>query len=95
MPKVRLHPQNIVLEAPRKANLLNFLHGQKIPVGSACGGKGLCASCKVTVLSGAENLSAPSDQEIEIRERNHLARGERLSCQCKILGDIALTTSYW
>ncbi len=94
-PKIRLTPQGIELEAPRKANLLQFLHGQGIPVGSACGGKGLCASCKVRVLQGENHLSKPSDHEVELAERNHLARSERISCQCKVLGDIEITTSYW
>lgn len=95
MLKVTLRPQSLELEAPRKANLLQFLHSQGVPVGSACGGKGLCASCKVTVLSGEKNLSRPNDQEATLAERNHLQHNERISCQCKILGDVELTTSYW
>ena len=95
MPKVRLHPQGKVLEAPAKANLLEFLHKEEIPVGSACGGKGLCASCKVQVLNGSANLSRPKDIEIELASRNHLQVNERIACQCKILGDVEITTNYW
>lgn len=95
MPKLILQPGSRVLEAPRKANLLQFLQSQEIPVGSACGGKGLCASCKLTVLSGRNSLSKPNDREIELAERNHLRKDERISCQTKILGDVELTTQYW
>jgi len=95
MPKIRLQPQNRELEAFKKANLLQFLHSKGVPVGSACGGRGLCASCKVTVISGEKNLSKPNDRETELAQRNNLQRSERISCQCKVLGDIEITTSYW
>lgn len=95
MPRVKLQPGNIEIEATRKENLLKFLHSAQIPVGSACGGKGLCASCKVSILNGAKNLSRPNDTELELAERNHLQKDERISCQTKILGDIEITTNYW
>jgi ferredoxin len=95
MPKVTLAPSALTLEAPRKANLLRFLHDNQIPVGSACGGKGLCASCKVIVLNGQENLSRPNDRELDLAERNRLPKNERIACQLKVLGDIEITTSYW
>jgi len=95
MPKVSLKPQNISLIAPKKANLLKFLQENGIPVGSACGGQGLCASCKVQVVEGSHHLNSPNDREMDLIERNHLQNSERISCQCKILGDIEITTSYW
>lgn len=93
--KVRLQPQNIELDAPRRKNLLEFLKGQNVPVGSACGGQGLCASCKVTVVNGQKNLNPPNDRELDLIERNSLQKNERISCQCIIMGDIEITTNYW
>lgn len=95
MPRVTLKPSGRVLEAPRKINLLKFLHDQGIPVGSACGGKGLCASCKLEVLNGEKNLSRPKDKELELLERNGLGTQVRISCQCTILGDIEISAPYW
>lgn len=95
MPKVLLEPQGISLEAKKKGNLLALLQENEIAVGNACGGNGLCASCKVSVLEGEKNLSRPNDREIELSERNHLQTNERISCQTKVLGDIRITTSYW
>lgn len=95
MPKITLQPQGRVLEAPKREILIRFLQSHDIPVGSACGGMGLCASCKVTVLKGAKNLSPPNDTEFELKQRNNIQEHERISCQCKILGDIEITTSYW
>jgi len=71
------------------------MQASEIPIGSACGGQGLCASCKVTVVSGQKNLSRPNDRELELSERNHLAKDERISCQIKVLGDVEITTNYW
>jgi len=82
-------------EAPRHSNLLKFLQQQGISVGSACGGLGICASCKVTVLKGQRNLTAPNEVEEDLAERNNLIRNERISCQTQILGDIEITTGYW
>jgi len=95
MPWITLQPGNIRLEAPRKTNLLRFLQSHHIPVGSACGGKGLCASCKLTVVEGESGLSKPNDRELDLSERNHLQKNERISCQTKVLGDVRLSASYW
>jgi ferredoxin len=88
-------PQGRVIEASKGSNLLRLLQTSHIPIGSACGGMGLCASCKVTVLRGPRNLSSPKDQELDLKDRNNLADSERIACQCAILGDIEITTSYW
>lgn len=95
MPTIKLHPLGKTLVVPRRANLLQFLHENNIPVGSACGGHGLCASCKVHVLCGQKNISRPNDTETELAQRNHLQSNERISCQCTVLGDIEITTFYW
>jgi chlorosome envelope protein X len=47
-----------------------------------CGGKGVCGTCRLEVLEGAEGLSGVTDPE-----RKHLAEllgsGWRLACQAK------------
>jgi len=93
--RIRLEPSGQIIEAPRKANLLKTLQEANIPVGSSCGGQGVCGSCKVIVLEGSENLSSPNDTEIELKERYGLGEKDRISCQCKIFGDITITTNYW
>lgn len=95
MPRIYLVPQQRFIEAHKKDNLLQLLHEHEIPVGSACGGNGLCASCKVLVLEGRDKLTRPNDREIELSMRNNLQKEERISCQSKVLGDIKITTDYW
>jgi len=99
MPKISLklthEGRTEVLEVARKANLLRSIQESGIPIGSACGGNGLCASCKVNVLKGEKNLSTPNDIEVGLSVRNQLQSNERIACQTKVMGDVEITTSYW
>ncbi|WP_017730031.1 2Fe-2S iron-sulfur cluster-binding protein [Nafulsella turpanensis] len=61
-------------------NFIDWMH--------ACGGKGRCTSCKMQVLSGAEQLSAPSAFEQKMQKAGRLQEGERLACQCKPAGPL-------
>ncbi len=61
--------------------------GLNIPM--LCGGKGMCATCHVIIVIGAENVSP-----VESREERTLGLltgrvpGSRLSCQARIHGDV-------
>ena len=56
-----------------------------------CGGKLACATCCVIVRQGAETLSAPGDDELDMLERAGVAQdGARLSCQVTGSGEIAV-----
>lgn len=50
-----------------------------VPFGCTMGN---CGTCITIVKDGMENLSPQNEQELEFR----LEDGERLMCQCKILG---------
>ncbi|MEZ5332001.1 MAG: NADH:ubiquinone reductase (Na(+)-transporting) subunit F [Thermoanaerobaculia bacterium] len=67
--------------------LLGALAAEKIFVPSACGGKGSCGVCKVTVVEGGGAM-LPT-------ETGHISRGEaregvRLSCQVKVKNDLQI-----
>jgi Na+-transporting NADH:ubiquinone oxidoreductase subunit F len=75
------------LTAPVGGTLLATLAAEKIFVPSACGGKGSCGVCKVTIRSGGGPL-LPT-------EETHVSRAEarddvRLSCQVKVKEDLEL-----
>jgi Na+-transporting NADH:ubiquinone oxidoreductase subunit F len=79
-------PQNSIKVAAG-GTLLNTLAARKIFIPSACGGKGSCGVCKVTVKEGGGAL-LPT-------ELSHINRGEaregcRLSCQVKIKNDMKI-----
>ena len=69
------------------STLLETLAANSIFIPSACGGKGSCGVCKVTVTEGGGAI-LPT-------ERSHVSRGEerdcvRLSCQVKVKQDIEI-----
>jgi ferredoxin len=80
-------PKEVECQTNSPVGLGLLSSGLNIPM--LCGGKGLCATCHVHVVEGAENLSP-----IEPREERALnllsgrAPNSRLSCQARILGDV-------
>jgi len=75
------------LTVPAGSTLLNTLGENKIYIPAACGGKGSCGVCKVTVHAGGGSI-LPTEQ-------SHISRGEaregcRLSCQIKVKGDMRI-----
>ncbi len=62
------------------------------PHRQACGGQAECGTCRVRVIEGADNLTAPTVDEREFVDEfpDALADGERLACQCRPTGDVVL-----
>jgi ferredoxin len=79
-------PNETVLDAARRADA---------PIGNSCGSVGVCGRCRVRVLAGAENLSAPTMIEIRVAGQRGFESDERLACQAVVMGDVEVTTSYW
>lgn len=75
-----------ILDAGRRAG---------VPIGNSCGAIGVCARCRVKIVSGAENLTAPTEIESRVSERRKLDPDERLACQAVVQGDCSVTTTYW
>ncbi len=63
-------------------SLQSLALNEGVRIGGACGGIGLCTTCRVIVLEGAENLSRLTREEKDFRARNLLKENERLACQC-------------
>jgi len=63
-----------------------------------CGGKGSCGKCRVRILNGSEgglhsemgHLGPLSEAEIRFVEAGNLRSDERLACQARVRGDIAV-----
>ncbi len=55
-----------------------------------CGGQAECGTCRVRILAGAENLSAMTPDERELREEHpeFFAADERLACMTRPRGDV-------
>ncbi len=65
--------------------LLSTLLDQKIFIPSACGGKGACGYCKVTILDGGGPVIAT---ELPWLTEEEVEENVRLSCQVKVKQDI-------
>ncbi len=65
-------------------NLLDFLNANKVSINQSCGGNGTCTTCRFFVLEGAENLSPPSELEVERSTERNFLSNERLACQTEI-----------
>ena len=68
--------------------LLNHLSANKIFIPSACGGKATCGQCKVMVTEGGGETLATEVGLLSLQERKDQVR---LSCQCKVKGDIKIS----
>jgi 2Fe-2S ferredoxin len=59
---------------------------------TTCGGEGRCSTCALNVVNGAENLTEMGRSERKTIEAelgaSALARGVRLACQARVLGDV-------
>ena len=67
--------------------LLNTLGARKIFIPSACGGKGTCGVCKLTVLEGGGALLPTETSHVN---RGEAREGVRLSCQVKVKQDMKI-----
>jgi len=68
-------------------SLLSTLMGQGIFIPSACGGRGSCGLCRLTVDSGAGELAPTEIPWINEEDRK---KSIRLSCQVKVKRDMAI-----
>lgn len=68
-------------------SLLETLSQNKIFIPSACGGRGTCAYCKLTVLEGGGPLLPTEEPYLDNNERKESVR---LSCQVKVREDLRI-----
>ncbi len=92
---VRFVPLDKSADAKANETLLDAARRANAPLGNSCGGIGICARCSVRIVEGAENLNPPTSVEERVSRQRGLAADERLACQAVVLGDCAVTTTYW
>lgn len=90
MPRLRLLPQDEVIEAPAGAALgdLLFAHGVEQP----CGGRARCRGCRIRVVAGAIE---PGADDRDCFTAAELAAGWRLGCRARLHGDAAIELGRW
>jgi ferredoxin len=93
--RVHLRPGRRWFQPRPGETLLDAAHRCGVPLGSSCGGVAACAACVVRVLRGAGNLSPRGADERRLARREGFAKDERAACQCRVRGDVIVTTEYW
>ena len=72
------------------ASLHDVAQAQNLDIPFGCE-SGICSTCLIQIKSGAENISAKTDQEeftLEARGVDASNMNTRLGCQCQINGDV-------
>jgi ferredoxin len=66
-------------------SLMEVLKGSDYPILATCGGMALCATCRVEVLNGLEQLPPAGDAELDILDTlPFVDESSRLSCQLRV-----------
>ncbi|MHC4247666.1 MAG: FAD-binding oxidoreductase [Planctomycetota bacterium] len=77
-----------VFEVEGGQNLLSALVGGQVFIPSACGGRGSCGHCKITVPEGGGPVLPTETPYVT---RKEVRAGVRLACQVKVRGDIQVS----
>ncbi len=88
--QVEINAGERTLEVEGGQTLLSALIGEEIFIPSACGGRGSCGYCKITVPAGGGPL-LPT--ETPYLTRKEVRGGVRLACQVKVREDVQLRIS--
>ena len=67
------------------SKVIDLIHENGIDWMHACGKKGRCTTCKMSIVDGQENLSSETIQEYHFRDLKRLLPNERLACQAHLL----------
>jgi 2Fe-2S ferredoxin len=85
------------LQVEAGANLFSAIRAADIPLGSSCGGDGVCQKCVLTVRVGEGALRAVGDVDPWHLDEDGERPGELrvLSCQVAVVGDVEVVADYW
>jgi ferredoxin len=99
MPTVEFLNEAKTVDCGQYANLrkVALLHGVEVYKGfdrvANCQGNGLCGTCVMEIVEGAQNLSPKTLRERYCFKLRGKPANYRLSCQCQVLGDVACITA--
>jgi adenylate cyclase len=91
MVRIRINHQEVEIEKGRSVLAASMKAGIKHM--HLCGGHGLCTTCRIRVVEGAEYLSEIHPYErISLRFHLSFSPDVRLACQAKVLGPARVET---
>ena len=75
--------------------ILNALKMNDVQISHYCGGNCTCATCRIEILEGSENLSPVLGREAMVLGNENCQKGDRLACQVRIKGDVRILIPKW
>ena len=85
---IEIQPDNKKIKIAQDETILTASIRKEIPHLSACGGVGKCSTCRINIISGLENCSVRTEDEIKLADRLNLPETVRLACQTKVSGRV-------
>lgn len=77
-------------------SLLDVALSGGVEIEHACGGVGICATCHVIVEAGMDNLSVPTDEELDqVDQAPDTTLNSRLACRAVVRGDVTVRIPNW
>ena len=90
MPKIIIENQNKTIDYNPAMSVLNNFIIYQVPIGSKCGGRGNCATCRYKLLEGNKFVTPINNTEKFRLTKEELMDGWRLACQTHALRDIKI-----
>ena len=81
--KIDLIPDNTEISISEDETILTASLRNDIQHLHACGGIGMCSTCRVEIIEGEKNLSPKTKSEQSLSEKLELPNNIRLACQTK------------
>ena len=86
MPKITFADEGRTEDCDGSKTLLKIAMALGIRVSHVCGGDGACGTCRIEVVEGWDHLTPQTPDEIY----KELEAPYRLSCQCRLMGDVVV-----
>ena len=90
MPTISIKGTGRTAHTNAALSILNALMRQAVPIMHQCGGKAVCGTCRIRIISGAEYLSPKNEREITRLAAMNAGPDIRLACQTYARGDIEI-----
>lgn len=81
---------DLSIEVPAHTTILEAAIQLDLDLDHFCGGNCSCGSCRIQVIQGGTNLSAPRPNEQMVLGPEAEEKGDRLACQARVSGPVSI-----
>lgn len=88
--KILLFKEQLEISCTESCSILDATLSAGMKHIHACGGNGICSTCRVSIIDGIENCQPRNKAEQKIADKLNFPNQIRLACQTKITGNISI-----